>query len=61
MKCNYLKELALGRKIEMEHGHLFPKSIREKMINSIAKDHILEAPCYYSRGLIPMERKLKGK
>ena len=61
MKCNYYKELALGRKVESEHAHLFPKSMRAKMIESIAKDHIRESPCYYSKGLIPLERKLKGK
>ena len=59
MKCNKLKELKLGTKIEREHAHLFPKNIRTKMAKKIAKDHIKEFPCYYSKGLIPLEKKLK--
>ena len=61
MGCNKLKELKLGRKIEMEHTHNFPKNIRKKMANAIATDHIKEFGCYYSKGLIPMEKKLKKK
>ena len=61
MVCNFFKELAIGKKIEMEHAHLFPKSQRAIMADKIAKDHIKENPCYYSKGLIPMERKLKSK
>ena len=26
----------------------------------IAKDHIDEFSCYYSKGLVPMERRLRG-
>lgn len=55
MKCNYFKELKIGTKIEMEH-HLGLNRARK-----IAQDHIKEFPCYYSKGLIPMEKKLKGK
>lgn len=58
-KCSISKELKIGKRIEMEHAHLFPKAIRNKMAVKIAKDHIAEFPCYYSKGLIPMERKLK--
>jgi len=58
MKCNKVKELKLGRKIELEHAHLFPKKIQKKMATKIAKDHIKEFPCYYSKGLIPLEKKL---
>ena len=61
MKCNKKKELALGKKIEMEHAKLFPKNLRGYMSRKIALDHIKEHPCYYSKGLIQMERKLKKK
>ena len=47
------KELALGIPIEMEHTT--SKSRAEK----IAKQHLCEFPNYYSKGLIPMERRLK--
>lgn len=59
MKCNKIKELNLGKKIEMEHAHLFPKKIQIQMAKRISSDHIKEFPCYYSKGLIPMEKKLK--
>jgi hypothetical protein len=54
MKCNKSKELKLGMKIEREHGGgvYNPKKI--------ASDHIKEFSCYYSRGLIPMEKKLRS-
>jgi hypothetical protein len=55
MTCNFNKELKIGTKIEMEH-HL-----GLSMAKKIAKDHIKEFPCYYSKGLIPLERKLMGK
>lgn len=54
MKCNYFKELKIGTKIEMEH------KLGKQMAIKIAKDHIKEFPCYYSKGLLPMEVKLKG-
>ena len=47
------KELKIGSRIEMEHT----KSKRLAM--KIAKDHLREFPNYYTRGLLPMERKLK--
>lgn len=47
------KELALGTKIELEHTN--SKRVAEK----IAKQHLCEFPNYYSRGLIPMEKKLR--
>ena len=53
MKCNYKKELAIGTEIEMEH-HL-----GKKMAEKIAKDHLKEFSCYYTKGLLPMESKLK--
>lgn len=58
MKCNYRKELKIGTKIEMEHSSLFPKRIQKSMAKKIAVQHIKEFPCYYSKGLLPMERKL---
>jgi len=58
-KCNRKKEMELGRKIEMEHASLFPKKIQAKMAGKIAGQHIAEFPCYYTKGLIPMEIKLK--
>jgi len=47
------KELKIGTKIEMEHTK--SKTRAEK----IAKDHLREFPNYYTKGLIPMEKKLK--
>ena len=58
MKCNYSKELNIGTKIELEHKSLFPKAQQNTMARKIAMQHIKESPCYYSKGLIPMERKL---
>lgn len=58
MKCNYSKELKLGQKIEMEHKSLFPKKMQKIMTKRIAQQHIKENPCYYSKGLIPMEKRL---
>lgn len=59
MKCNKKKEIAKGIKIELEHAHLFPKKIQLTMAKKIAKDHVKEFPCYYTKGLIPLERRLK--
>lgn len=60
MMCNKKKELLLGMKIEREHSHLFAPSKRKLMLKKIALDHInKESSCYYSKGLIPLERKLK--
>jgi len=47
------KELKLGIPIEMEHTKSRKKAAH------IAKQHLCEFPNYYSKGLIPMERKLK--
>jgi hypothetical protein len=49
------KELKLGLGIEMEHT----KS--RKRAKKIAQQHLCEFPRYYSKGLIPMEKKLKGR
>ena len=59
--CKKKSELKIGTKIEMEHAKLFPKNLRLAMAQRIAKDHIKEYPCYYSKGLIPLERKLRRK
>ncbi len=61
MKCKKNKELKIGTKIEMEHAKLFPKNLQNSMAKRIAADHIKEFPCYYSKGLIPLERKLRRK
>lgn len=55
MKCNYKKELRIGKKIELEH-HL-----GKKMAEKIAKDHLKEFSCYYTKGLLPMEKRLKRR
>ena len=47
------KELKLGTKIEMEHTR------SKRIAKKIACDHLREFPKYYSKGLIPMERRLK--
>ena len=49
------KELRLGSKIELEHT----KS--KRLATHIAKQHLCEFPTYYSKGLIPMERRLKRR
>jgi hypothetical protein len=54
--CNISsKELKLGIPIEYEHT----KS--KRVATRIAKQHICEFPTYYSKGLIPMELKLKRR
>jgi len=47
------KELKIGTKVEMEH------TTSRARARKIATDHLKEFPCYYTKGLIPMERKLK--
>ena len=46
------KELRIGKKIEMEHTD------KKWLAKLIAKQHLCEFPNYYSKGIIPMERKL---
>ena len=46
------RELAIGRKIELEHTNSL------KVAEKIAKQHICEYPYYYSKGLLPMEKRL---
>jgi len=46
------KELKIGIPIEMEHT----KS--KKVAERIAKQHLCEFSQYYSKGLLPMERRL---
>jgi hypothetical protein len=57
--CSFTKELRLGIKVEKEHSHLFPKNKRKYYSRKIALDHIKENKCYYSLGLLPMEKRLK--
>lgn len=59
MKCDKERELKIGMKVEMEHAKLFPKNMQKSMAKKIAKDHIKEFQCYYSEGLIPMEKRLR--
>ena len=47
------KELRLGIPIEMEH------TTSRKRAAHIAKQHLCEFPAYYSKGLIPLEIRLK--
>lgn len=47
------KELKIGRQIEMEH------TTSRKLADKIAKQHLCEFRHYYTKGLIPMERRLK--
>lgn len=53
VKGDIKKELKIGTKIEMEHT----KS--KKVAKRIAIDHLKEFPRYYTKGLIPMEKRLK--
>lgn len=59
MACNRSKQLKIGIGIEMEHAHNFPKNLRNVMAKRIATDHINEFPCYYTKMLIPGEKRLK--
>jgi hypothetical protein len=53
-KCKIsARELRLGTPIEMEH------TTSRRKAAYIAKQHICEFPNYYSKGLIPMERRLR--
>jgi len=53
-KCKILKsELKLGIPIEMEH------TSSRKRAAHIAAQHLCEMSKYYSKGLIPMERRLR--
>jgi len=55
-KCRFnLRELKLGSKIEMEHTK------NKKVAMRIAKQHLCEFPKYYTKGLIPMEKRLKKR
>ncbi len=47
-------ELALGVPIEMEH------TTSKKKATLIAKQHLVEFRNYYSKGVIPMEKRLRG-
>lgn len=55
-KCNLKaiskKEIRLGVPIEMEHTR---SKVKAKVI---ALQHLCEHPNYYSKGLIPMEKRL---
>jgi hypothetical protein len=59
MTCNKKNEMKIGKRIELEHAHNFPKNLQKSIAKKIATDHIKEFPCYYSKGLLPMERKLR--
>jgi len=61
MKRHISKELKLGMKIEMEHTKGMPVNLRKGFAKKIANDHLKEFSNYYSKGLIPMEKKLKKK
>jgi hypothetical protein len=49
------KELKLGIQIEKEH------TANRNIAKEIAKDHLTEFPKYYSKGLIPLEKRLKKR
>jgi hypothetical protein len=49
------RELSIGRKIEMEHTN------NPRVATRIASQHICEFPRYYSKGLIPMEKRLRAR
>jgi hypothetical protein len=53
-KCKISKrELKIGIPIEMEHTN------SRRVAKRIAMQHICEFQNYYSKGLLPMERRLK--
>lgn len=45
------KQLKMGKKVEMEHAHLFPKNLRKSMAERIAKDHLKEDCIVALKGL----------
>lgn len=47
------RELKIGTRIELEHT----KS--RKVAGRIAKDHLREFSNYYTKGILPMEKRLK--
>ena len=47
------RELRIGTRIEMEHTR------SRRIATHIAKQHLVEFPKYYTKGLIPMERRIK--
>jgi len=49
------KEVKLGIPIELEH------TTSRKKAQHIAMQHLCEFPDYYSRGLIPMEKRLSKR
>jgi hypothetical protein len=52
--CHFSKkELSIGVPIEMEHTN------NPKVAERIAKQHLCEFPNYYSKGLLPMEKRLR--
>jgi hypothetical protein len=55
MTCPFKEELKKGMAIESEHSK--NKNVQKK----IATDHISENNCYYTKGLIPMEKRLKNQ
>jgi len=44
-----MNQLKIGKKVEMEHAHLFPKNLQKSMAERIAKDHIKEDKKYYTK------------
>lgn len=52
-KCKFNpRELKIGIKIEHEH------SKSNRVATRIAKQHLCEFPNYYTKGLVPMEKRL---
>ena len=51
--AEFKKEIKIGSRIEMEH------TTSKKRARSIAMDHLKEHPYYYTKGIVPMERRLK--
>ena len=49
------KELKIGRAIEMEHTN------SPKVAKRIATQHLCEFPQYYTKGLVPMEKRLSSQ
>jgi hypothetical protein len=42
-------QMKRGKKVEMDHAHLFPKNLRDSITTRIAKDHLREDPKYYTK------------
>lgn len=58
-KCK-LKKSWINTELE-EHGHLFKKEDRLRMVKNITRNHVSELGCGYYPELFKMEKRLRRK